>query len=48
MLHIMNYVVYLLRQLLADEGSVSNMRFDLGLVLELTLWLGEVVLILLR
>jgi hypothetical protein len=37
LLHILNYIINRLRQLLADEGSVSNMGFDLGLVLELSL-----------
>jgi hypothetical protein len=44
LMHILNYIVYRLRQLLADEGSVSNMGF--GLVLGLSFWLGEVILIL--
>jgi hypothetical protein len=48
LLHILNYIIYRLRQLLADESSVSNMGFDLGLGLGLSFLLGKVVLILLR
>jgi hypothetical protein len=38
LLHILNYIVYRLRQLLADEGSVSNMGLDFSLVLGLSFW----------